>query len=194
MTIRVKRIVSSFLALALTACATARPHASVGGRMVEIQPASGERDSPVKGELLAVGPEHVWVLARDGVRGVLFAEIEQVRVRLHGLDGRKAWAWAALGAVATGVALTAACGSTDSDGCGKVFGITVGSWALLGAPSAASLAKSSRLFVHGPDFTPLRPYARFPQGLPEGLDPGSLHPGKPGGDAKGPLRYDRPKE
>jgi hypothetical protein len=193
MAIRVKRSVSLILVLALTACATARPRATVGGRMVEIQPTS-EKDSSVKGELLAVGPEHVWVLARDGVRGVPFAEIEQVRVRLHGLGGGKSWAWTALGAVATGAALAVACASADNDSCGKVFGVTVGAWAALGAPSAKSLEKSSRLLVGGPDFTSLRPYARFPQGLPEGLDPGSLPLGKPGDDAKGPLRYDRPKD
>jgi hypothetical protein len=190
MPIRMKRIVSCFLVLALTACATTRPRATVGGRTVEVQP-TNEKDSSVKGELLAVGPEHVWVLARDGVRGVPFAEIEQVRVPLHGLGGGKSWGWTAIGALATGVALTAACAAADNDGCGKVFGITVGAWAALGVPSAASLEKSGRLFVHGPDFTPLRPYARFPQGLPEGLDPGSIHGGRSG---DGPLRYDRPKQ
>jgi hypothetical protein len=133
-------------------------------------------------------------MARDGVRGVPFTEIEQVRVRLHGLGGGKSWAWTALGALVTGAALTAACAAADSDTCGRVFGITVGAWAALGAPSAHSLEKSSRLLVGGPDFTSLRPYARFPQGLPQGLNPGSLPLDKPKDDAKDPLRYDRPKD
>jgi len=77
----------------------------------------------------------------------------------------------ALGAVVTGAALTAACAAADSDSCGNAFGVTVGLWALLGAPSAHSLEKSSRLLVRGPDFTSLRAYARYPQGLPEGMNP-----------------------
>jgi len=169
MTIRAKRSVSLLLVLALTSCATARPQVAIGGRMVEIQPTS-EKASSVKGELLAVGPERVWVMARDGVRGVPFAEIENIRVRLHGLGGGRSWAWMALGAVATGAALAAACASADSDSCGTGFGVTAGLWAAIGAPSAHSLEKSSRLLVRGPDFTSLRAYARFPQGLPEGLD------------------------
>jgi len=43
-----------------------------------------------------------------------------------------------------------------------------------GSCPAFYLEKSSRVLVRGPDFNSLRPYARYPQGLPEGLDPALL--------------------
>lgn len=184
MAIRGKPVVSAVLALALSACATATPKLPVGGRPVELKPTEGRKGPPLKGELLAVGPERLWILGPDGVRGVPAKEIEQARVRLHGLDGRKAGLWAIVGGLVTGAALAAACASAESDNCGAVFGVTALSWALIGGPSAVSLGRSSQLRVRGPDFEPLRSYARFPQGLPEGLDPTSLRHGLPGDDAK----------
>ncbi len=157
------------LALALTDCATAR--VPLFGRSVEVKPVSGHGDSATKGELLAVGAEQLWVLEPTRVREVPFGEIGQVRVRLHGLDGGKAWTWTLAGAVLTGAALTAACASVEGDNnCGAAFALTAVPWGLFGGLSARSLEKSSRVLVRGPDFDALRPYARFPQGLPEGVD------------------------
>jgi hypothetical protein len=172
MTTRVKANVSSVLVLALSACATARPIAPLGGRTVELQPAGPRKGPAVRGELLAVGPERLWVLEPAGVRSVPFEEIDQARVRLHGLDGKKAGAWAVIGGLVTGVALTVACASEGHNGgCGKAFAIAAVPWALIGGPAAASLGRSSQLRVSRPELESLRPYARFPQGLPEGLDP-----------------------
>ena len=160
------------LALALSGCATAR--VPLFGRPVEVQPTAGHKDSAAKGELLAVGAEQLWVLEPTRVREVPLGDIEQVRVRLHGLDGQKAGAWAVAGAVLAGAALTVACGRAESENCGAAFGLTMVPWALFGGPSAASLERSSRILVRRPDFEALRPYARYPQGWPEGLDPALL--------------------
>jgi hypothetical protein len=159
--------------VALSGCASAKPGLPVGGRAVELR--GTEPKSPkVSGELLAVGPEQMLVLTREGVRGVPPQQIKEARVRRHRFDGGKAWKWVAIGAIATGVALSGACMSAKGENCGAAFGLTVGIWGLVGGPAAAGLSKSSQLRVEGPDFTPLKPYARFPQGLPEGLDPASL--------------------
>jgi hypothetical protein len=142
--------------------------------MVEVRPpGKGER---VKGELLAVGADRLWVLAPEGRgRGIPFDAIEEVRVRRHGLDGKTAGAWATIGAVATGAALAGACGSVEgAGGCGGFFLLTAGIWALFGGPAAHGLGKSSELRVSAPNFAMLRPYARFPQGLPQGVEPASL--------------------
>jgi hypothetical protein len=161
------------LSIAVSGCASAKPGLPLGGRTVELR--GTEPKSPkVSGELLAVGPEQVLVLTSAGVRGVPASQVKEARVLRHGLTGRKAWLWVAIGALGTGLALTAACASVEDTNCGGVLGVTIGAWGLIGGPAAASLAKSSQLRVKGPDFTPLRPYARFPQGLPEGLDPASL--------------------
>ena len=161
------------LALALTDCATAK--APLFGRAVELSAPEALKTPKVKGELLAVGQEQLWVLEPTRVREVPLSEIAQVRVRLHGLSGKQAGMWTLAGALLTGAALTVACAAADSDNsCGGVFAFTALSWGLIGTLSTGSLEKSSRVVVRGPDFSSLRPYARYPQGLPEGLDPASL--------------------
>jgi hypothetical protein len=178
MAIRGKPVVAAVLILALSACATATPRLPVGGRAVELEPIGSGKGSSLKGELLAVGPERLWILGPDGVRGVPLAEVGQARVRLHGLDGRKAGLWAIVGGIVSGAALTLACASVEGNSnCGVMLGVAAIGWGLIGGPAAASLGKSSQLRVRGPDFEPLRPYARFPQGVPEGLDPAVLPPG-----------------
>ena len=186
MAMRGRGVVSVVLtvSIAVSGCASAKPGLPLGGRTVELR--GTEPKSPkVSGELLAVGPEQMLVLTSAGVRGVPPQQVKEVRVRRHGLKGRKAWLWVAIGAIGTGLALTAACLSAEGDNCGAVLGVTVGAWGLIGGPAAASLAKSSQLRVPGPDFTSLRPYARFPQGLPEGLDLAPLGPRPPGQNAEG---------
>jgi len=169
------RLTAGFLALTLTGCATTGARFPVQGRMVEVKTLRGDTREQTKGELLAVDPDFVLILGPHGPSRVSRAEIERVRVKLHGLDGRKATAWVVLGAVITGVALAAACASVeDADNCGAAFALTGLGWGLIGAPSAASLAKSSRVIIDRSSLDALRPYARFPQGLPEGLDPAAL--------------------
>ena len=56
----------------------------------------------MKGELLAVGPEQLWILEPTRVREVPLSEVAQVRVRLHGLDGKQAGIWTLAGALLTG--------------------------------------------------------------------------------------------
>ena len=168
-----QRACSAALALALTDCATVK--VPLFGRAVEVKAPSGQGDSIVKGELLAVGAEQLWVLEPTRVREVSLREVTQVRVSLHGLDGKKAWTWTVAGAVLSGAALAAACSQVEGDSnCGAAFGFTAVSWGLFGGLSAAGLEKSSRVMVRAPDFDGLRPYARYPQGLPEGLDPATL--------------------
>jgi hypothetical protein len=160
---RGKPVVSAVLVLTLSACATTTPRLPVGGRPVELERSGGLKGSPLKGELLAVGPERLWILGRDGVRGVPFTEVEQARVRLHGLDGRKSGLWAIVGGIVSGTALTLACASVEGDGnCGAMLGVAAVAWGLIGGPSAVSLGRSSQLRVNGPDFEPLRP-ARTPR-------------------------------
>ena len=166
-----RRVVHTMIAVALTGCATARP--PVFGRPIEVTPTMGHEDSVARGELLAVGETGVWVLESNRVREIPFAEIQKVRVVLHGLNGRMATTWAGAGAVGTIGALAVACSEVEGTSCGPLALLAI-PWALVGIPSAASLEKSSRVFLGPDNREALVPYARFPQGLPEGLDPRSL--------------------
>ena len=169
-----QRACVALVALVLTDCATAQ--VPLFGRSVEVKAPGAKGDAAAKGELLAVGAEQLWILVPTQVREVPLREIEQVRVRLHGLDGGKAWTWTLAGALLSGVALAAACSQARGGNCVGAFALPALGWGLFGGLSAADLEKSSRVLVRAPYLEALRPYARYPQGLPEGLDPATLVP------------------
>lgn len=158
------------------ACATARP--SVHGRVVEVEQTKGGRGEPVAGELIAVGTNQMWVAgpART-VRSVSRTEVQEVRVRQHGLTGTKVAAWVILGALVSGAALSLSCSSVEGSECGRVFLPVLLTWGVLGVPAAVGFARTSQLHVKPSDWETLRPFARFPQGIPEGLDPATLGSG-----------------
>lgn len=170
------------LSLTLTGCATTGPKLSVLGRPVDVS-GQGEGDARrAKGELIAVGPEQLFVLEPGRVRELPLAGIDRVRVRQHGMDGRHSMRWVGLGALITGGALAGACTSVKGNSttsCLGVGAVVAATWALIGGLSAASLESSSKLSVTGPDWDALRPYARFPQGVPEGFDLSGLLPTPP---------------
>jgi hypothetical protein len=144
---------------------------------VRLAARNGDKEPPdVKGELLAVENDHVFVLERGaGVRTVAREEIESVRVELHELGAAQAGAWTLLGGLVTGGALALACSSVeDADNCGAAFAGTLVLWTVIGVPATLNLAKTSGLVVKPDGLDKLRAYARFPQGVPQGLDPTGL--------------------
>ncbi len=73
--------------------------------------------------------------------------------------------WITVGALATGLGMTAACSSYEgSGGCGGVFPAMALSWAVVGGLFGAALASSAWTDVSLRD--DLRRFARFPQGAP----------------------------
>jgi len=179
----VRRPGSASAAVALAAlvawgCAARSPE--VYGRTVTLIPV--ESSAPkVKGELLAVDQQRLWVRTKDGVRDFAPASVREVRVRRHNLTGGWARRWGLVGGLVSGVALTASCSSVEGNdvgGCAAVGGVTAGLWALVGFLAAPSLEASSQLSVD-PGSARLKPYARLPAGLPKDLAPASLEQGPP---------------
>lgn len=152
----------------LQACALGRMTPSVLGRDVKVVPRDGPR---VKGELLVVDADRVVVLAKDGLHDVAIPQVRQIRVRRHGFDGRKAWAWTLVGAVVSGVGLAVACNSFEgSADCG---GAAVGGavpWLLFGGLASLSAERTAYRAVDVRRRDLLSPFARYPQGLPPELD------------------------
>jgi hypothetical protein len=154
-----------------TGCVTGSRSTSVLGRPVTIVPVPGAKAEPVKGELIAVGPEKIWVLGKEHVLEVPVATVKEVRVQRHWFDSKRGWTWTAIGALVTGGAMALACGSVeDHASCGRVFATVGATWLLLGGLPSIGLDSSATILVKGPDAQALSPYARFPQGPPEGLD------------------------
>jgi hypothetical protein len=170
-------LAASLLLVIVTSCASA-PKVGVYGRSVTVV-TTGER-AKVKGELLAVGDDRLFVREEDGVTEVPLPEVKEVKVKRHSWGARAALTWALAGGVATGGALAGACASVEDAGnCGVVGLVTVGAWLLVGALAAPGMESSSQKKLKSPRPEQLRPYARLPQGLPEGTDPASLALGPP---------------
>jgi hypothetical protein len=169
-----RRALASLLALALVpGCATTNTEVKVPvvGRTVTVVTAPAKEK--VKGELLVVEKDRLYVRAEDGVREIPLGSVREARVKRHGSGKSKAYTWSLIGGVVTGGALTAACSSESSD-CGLVGLFTVGLWLGIGALCAPSFEKASRLDLYRPTIEQLRPFARLPQGLPPGVTPATL--------------------
>lgn len=173
-----RRALATLLALLLAAgCATTNTELSVPvlGRTVSVvtEPAKHE----VKGELLAVEKDRLFVRAEDGVREIPLGSVREARVKRHDFGAAKAFAWSLIGGLVTGGALGAACSSVEDAGnCAGVGLVTLGVWLGIGALCAPSLESSSRIKLERPTPDELRAFARLPQGLPPGVTPGTLLP------------------
>lgn len=173
-----RRALATFLALAVApGCATTNTGLSVPvmGRAVTV--VTDPKHEEVKGELLMVEKDRLFVRAKDGVREIPLADVREARVRRHDFGAAKAFTWAVLGGLVTGGALAAACSSVEDAGnCGGIGLVTFGLWLGIGALCAPSLESSSRLMLERPTPDELRAFARLPQGLPAGVTLATLAP------------------
>lgn len=124
---------------------------------------SGKRQHRVEGELLAVSATEVWVLGDSGGVVVLTG-----MVKAGQLTGYRSSAGAISGYSALGTL------STISNGVLLIF--TAPMWIIGGSIAAGSESRQPVRKVPPLKWPQLREWARFPQGMPEGLDPGSLRP------------------
>ena len=141
---------------------------------------TGERN--LKGELLAVDQDSIWLFQGQRVLSVPRSEIAHVQVDRGGMGAKDAMLWSAIGGLVTGFALKAACESVDhsddaisggATNCGAVFAGTLSLWLLVGAVSSVSLNGTRHPSIATEPDT-LRAYARFPQGLPAAFPRDSL--------------------
>lgn len=168
---RASRLIATSLAVVVaTGCATTPKSVSIAGRQVTVE---RNGDAPrVKGELLVVQEDRLWIGTRDGVTEVPLATVRKVRVKRHSSDARQALTWAVVGGLLTGGAMAGACASVDGNGggtCATVGLVLGGLWLAVGALAAPSMESSSYLDLRKPAPDELWPYSRLPQGLPEGL-------------------------
>ena len=170
----VPRVVLLALAALSAGCATGQAKLQVFGRPVTVVINAPEKER-VQGELLAVADGRVWLRADSGVREIPLAAVREVRVKRHGFGARQALTWAAVGGLVTGGALAAACATVEGNSnCAAVGLVVAGAWMGVGALSARSVESSSLIRLPAPASADLRPYARFPQGPPDGIDLRSL--------------------
>lgn len=133
------------------------------GAWIELELGSAEPERTVSGELLAVHPDSLFVFAFGKLEANSITEIRQARVAWYESGSSMLMIWTVAGSLAS-----------VSHGAYGV--ITLPLWILGGSLASASQSKSP--FV---DYDPgksrpesLRPYARFPQGIPPDIDRSQL--------------------
>jgi len=120
----------------------------VRGHVITVQTRGGE----ITGELLAVGPSELILLAKNDGRIVRFSEVRDVDIALYPSRSTAMAVWTGIGAAST---------------------VTHGVWALISMPVwlisgiRVTAAEQENIRVEGVQLDRLYQYARFPQGLPD---------------------------
>ena len=177
MRVHCRALVAVVAAATSSGCVTGSYQTTIAGRPVLVTSVDDATQAKVQGELIAVDADRVWVLERGAVREVPRSSIREAAVRRRSITSRQALTWAAIGGAIMSVGLTVACSSVEGNGsCGGVGAFVAAHWAVTGALAAATAESSSQQKFPPPKLDELRAYARFPQGMPAGLDPRSLRP------------------
>jgi hypothetical protein len=175
------------LLLAFCGCAVRQP--MVLGRTVAVARVDGGK--PAKGELIAVEDGQLLLRQAEGPVQVPLSAVREVSIKRHDWGGSRGLGWSLVGGLVTGGALALSC-SRVSSGCGGVGAGVAALWLAVGGLSSLSMQASSQLRLRNPTEDLLRPYARFPQGVPPGVDDRSIVPpglrrpaGRPEADGQG---------
>ena len=139
----------------------------VYGGWIEVTVSAGRRDSTIAGELIAAGADTVWILPDSGrVVAVPTRTVKKGRVARYRSDAGAIAGFTALGVV-----------STISNG--YLGGFTAPLWIITGIVASSNESRAPLRGVPPLVWADLTAYARFPQGLPAGIDLGEIRP-KPG--------------
>jgi hypothetical protein len=133
------------------------------GAWIRIDYESGSSRQEVAGELLAVEPDTVYVLAGESVVAFPCEAILKARVAWFESGAGILTAWTFLGSLA-------------SFSNGYIGGLTLPLWIISGSIATGAQSRAPLVDYRLDQGRPsvLRPYARFPQGLPEGIDRSTL--------------------
>ena len=131
------------------------------GAWTEVRTRSGGERALVMGELIAADRDSVFVLTATALVSLPIAEIEQATLTTYDARWDKLALWTVLGTL-----------STASHGMALV--LSAPAWIAGGTAATASASRGPR--VRSTDGTVLARFARFPQGMPPGLDRSTLRP------------------
>lgn len=153
----------------------AQQEAYGGWLRLELVAAGNARPSVAEGELLAITPDTLFIIGASGFRAVSSASV--TRSVLEAFDAKS-------GLIAGTVVLGTL--STASNGVGLI--LTAPIWIIVGSVTVYSALRASRVGVAmragerwdgNAAWAAYRPYARFPAGLPPGLDRNALRARRP---------------
>jgi hypothetical protein len=110
----------------------------------------------ISGELIAATSDSLFVLKENGISEIPLSVIREANLEIF-KEKRVAGMWATLGTL-----------STLSHGFWLIASGPV--WIIAGISSAVGESRAGLVQFEGPPPRDIRKYARFPQGLPEGID------------------------
>ena len=136
----------------------------VYGAWIQVTVPVGRRDSTIAGELIAARADTVWILPDSGpVVTVPTSTVKHGRVARYNSEAGAIAGFTALGVV-----------STISNG--WLLGITAPLWIITGIVASSNESRAPLRDVPPLVWANLAAYARFPQGLPPGIDLGEIRP------------------
>ncbi len=162
----------SLLALLVNGCASSpAPHGwlptataaprNAFGAWISVQTREGRNNQGIEGELIAVGDDSVFVLTLGGLMGLPRTAIRNATVATFDLSAGPLAGWAFFGTLAT-----------ISNGVYLVF--TAPAWILTGTFGASTASRAPLIHYPGKSWDEIGKHARFPVGLPVGLDRATL--------------------
>lgn len=133
------------------------------GTRVDVLP--GNASHSVRGELLAVSDDSLWILV-EAPRDFTAVPLRGTEVRPFDGSVLRPHLWATAGGLLTGLGLFMACQSYDEgSGCAATIPVMLGAYHGIGLLARLAMATDrGKLLDADPDR--LRPFARFPAGLP----------------------------
>ena len=140
----------------------------VYGGWIQVTIPVGRRETMLSGELLAARTDTLWILPDTGHGAVAVATsaVKSGQLVAYRSDGGKVSGLTALGVL-----------STISNGAFLI--LTAPAWLITGAVAGSSEYSAQLRKVPRLEWTDLAAYARFPAGLPPGIDLAEIRP-KPG--------------
>jgi hypothetical protein len=113
------------------------------------------------GELIAVSADSVWLLGQDQVLVIPTTAVKRAKLTAYAAQKGPLALWTVLGTL-----------STISNGWGLIF--TAPMWLIGGPLAVGSESRAPERKVPRLTWGELAPYARFPQGMPEGIELSTL--------------------
>lgn len=125
-----------------------------------------------EGELLAVHRDSLVLAVGGTLRWLPMDRIERARIdrRVHGIG--PSVRGTALGGLGSGFGLMIACMSAEADGCIVILPAVIGASLIIGFLGGLETERFRYETFASPTTEQLRPWARYPQGMPEGLGGG----------------------
>ncbi len=127
------------------------------GGWISVQYAEGRTKLQSHGELIAIHADSVFVLSVNSLKVIPKAKIKKATLTAYDANWGPLAAWSVLGTL-----------STASHGIGLIISAPV--WILAGTIATSAQSYAPRITFPGKPWEEFRKYARFPNGLPPGLD------------------------